>query len=227
MIRVAIDGPSGAGKSSVSKAVAKKLGFIYIDTGAMYRSLAYKAIKNNIEICETNKKVEEMLSSTSIDICHRDDGQHMFVDGADVTDKIRTPNVSMGASAISAIPLVRAWLLDMQRNFANENNCIMDGRDIGTVVLPNAEVKIFLTASPKARAQRRYKELLEKDSKTNFADVLSDIEKRDKNDMERSCAPLKMADDAVELNTDDLTFEESVDRVVDIIEEKVGKCYDR
>jgi cytidylate kinase len=220
LINVAIDGPSGAGKSSISKTVAKELGYIYIDTGAMYRTLAYKALKLGIDINSDTDAVEHMLSDTTVDIRHCDDGQHMFADGEDVTAYIRTPEVSMGASDIAKIPSVRKWLLDLQRSFARSNNCIMDGRDIGTVVLPDAKVKIFLTASPEARAERRLAELREKGSDISFEQVLEDMKKRDENDASRSCAPLKQADDAVLVDTSELDFEQSVAAVKDVIRQK-------
>ena len=223
MINIAIDGPSGAGKSTVSKAVAKILGYIYIDTGAMYRTLAYKAISCGIDISSQHSEVEKMLASTTLDIRHSEDGQHMFVDGNDVTAYIRTPEVSMGASAISAIPFVRSWLLDMQRSFARENNCIMDGRDIGTVVLPDADVKVFLTASSEARAKRRFDELVEKGQTVTFQKVLEDMIKRDEDDTNRACAPLAAAEDAVYLDSGDITFDETVEKILDIIRERAGK----
>lgn len=220
MINVAIDGPSGAGKSSISKTVAKELGYIYIDTGAMYRTLAYKALKLGLDINGAPDSIEKMLSDTVVDIRHCDDGQHMFADGEDVTAYIRTPEVSMGASDIAKIPFVRQWLLELQRNFARSNDCIMDGRDIGTVVLPEAKVKIFLTASPEARAERRLAELREKSSDITFEQVLEDMKKRDANDASRSCAPLKQAEDAVLVDTSNLDFAQSVDAVKDVIKQK-------
>ena len=220
MINVAIDGPSGAGKSSISKTVAKELGYIYIDTGAMYRTLAYKALKLGIDINGDSIAVDHMLTDTVVDIRHSEDGQHMFADGEDVTAYIRTLEVSMGASDIAKIPSVRKWLLDLQRSFACSNNCIMDGRDIGTVVLPDAKVKIFLTASPEARAERRLAELREKGSDISFEQVLEDMKKRDENDASRSCAPLKQADDAVLVDTSELDFEQSVAAVKDVIRQK-------
>lgn len=223
MINIAIDGPSGAGKSTVSKAVASTLGYIYIDTGAMYRTLAYKAINLGINISSRTDKIEKMLEDTVVDIRHASDGQHMYVDGNDVTAYIRTPEISMGASAISAIPFVRSWLLDMQRSFARNNNCIMDGRDIGTVVLPDADVKIFLTASPEARAKRRYDELTEKGQSVDFENVLADMIKRDADDSNRACAPLAAADDAVYLDSGDITFDETVEKILDIIHKKIGE----
>ena len=217
MISIAIDGPSGAGKSSISKEVAHKNGYIYIDTGAMYRTLAHKAIGLGIDINNDEQSIIQMLQNTTVCIKHSDDGQHMICDGNDVTAYIRTPEVSMGASDIAKIPFVRNWLLELQRNFAKENNCIMDGRDIGTVVLPNADVKIFLTASPEARAKRRFAELVEKGSDITFEEVLLDMQKRDQNDKSRACAPLKKADDAIEVDTSTLSFEESVSEIERVI----------
>ncbi len=222
MINVAIDGPSGAGKSSISKIVAKRLGYIYMDTGAMYRSLAYKAIQNGIDIKNNHADVIKMLDNTTLEIRHGEDKQLMFVDGNDVTDYIRTPEVSIGASDIAVIPEVRKWLLEKQKSFALKNNCIMDGRDIGTCVLPDAQVKIFLTASCEARAQRRLKELLEKGENVTFEEVLEDMKYRDKNDSSRDVAPLKAADDAVIADTSNLDFDSSVELIVKIINEKVS-----
>lgn len=223
MINVAIDGPSGAGKSTISRAIAKELGYIYIDTGAMYRSLAYKALSLNIDIKESEEEILKMLDSTSLDIVYKNGEQRMMLDGNDVSDFIRTPSVSLGASAISAIPGVRMWLLDLQRNLAANNNCLMDGRDIGTSVLPDANVKIFLTASPEARAKRRYDELLEKGENVTFEEVFNDMITRDKNDSTRKCSPLKKAEDAVVVDTSELNFEESVMAIKAVIAEKDGK----
>ncbi len=221
MIKVAIDGPSGAGKSTVAKKIALDLGYVYIDTGAMYRTLAYKAISKNINIKEQKADVIKMLGDTQIDLCYKDGLQRMISDGVDVTDYIRTPEVSMGASAISAIPEVRQWLLDYQRELANKNNCIMDGRDIGTVVLPDADVKIFLTASSEERAKRRYNELIVKGQTVSYDDVLADMIKRDEADSKRACAPLKKADDAYLVDNGPLSFEETVDVIKEIISDKV------
>lgn len=221
MINVAIDGPAGAGKSTIAKRIAGDMEYLYIDTGAMYRTLAYKAIKNGIEI-KDEQSVIAMLSDTKLDIVYSGGMQRMLADGADVTDFIRTPEVSAGASDISAIPFVRKWLLDTQRSLAENNNCLMDGRDIGTVVLPDADVKIFLTASPETRAQRRFDELKEKGIDVTYQKVLEDMKERDKNDSTRACAPLRQADDAVFVDTSSLTFEESVSLIKQIISDKVG-----
>lgn len=222
MINVAIDGPAGAGKSTIARKIAQDMGYMYIDTGAMYRTLAYKAVSKGIDVSEDKASVCAMLPETSLDIVYRDGMQRMIVDGTDVTDLIRTPAVSMGASAVSAIPEVREWLLGLQRDLAKNNNCLMDGRDIGTVVLPFANVKIFLTASAEARAERRYNELILKGEDVTFEDVLNDMRSRDKQDSTRLCAPLKQAEDAVAVDTSNLTFDESVEALKSIIADKVG-----
>ncbi len=222
MINVAIDGPAGAGKSTVAKQIAHDMGYMYIDTGAMYRTLAYKALSLGIDIRKQPDKVCTMLSDTSMDIVYSGGMQRMIADGRDVTDYIRTPEVSMGASAISAIPYVREWLLNLQRELAKSNDCLMDGRDIGTVVLPDANVKIFLTASSEARAERRYAELIEKGENVTYEEVLSDIIERDRNDSTRACAPLKQADDAVLVDTSSIGLNETVDAIKRIIADKVG-----
>ena len=220
MISVAIDGPSGAGKSSISKTVAKKLGFIHVDTGALYRALAYTAIKNGVNLGD-EISLENLLKTTNVKIKHIDGVQSVFVNDENVTGKIRTEEVSMGASNISKIPIIRGFLLGLQRKIAEENNVIMDGRDIGTVVLPNADIKIFLTASPEKRAERRYKELLEKDKKIEYNDIIKDIIKRDYQDEHREIAPLKAAEDSVLVDTSDLNFDESVQKITEVIEAKL------
>ena len=221
MINIAIDGPAGAGKSSIAKAVAAKYGYIYVDTGAMYRALAYKAITNEISIKNVDH-IEKMLADTKLDIVYNDLGQRILLDGADISDFIRTPEISMGASDISAIPYVRQWLLDMQKDIAKANNCIMDGRDIGTTILPDAKVKVFLTASPEERAMRRYKELIEKGGSVTFEEVLEDVKTRDYNDSHRAVSPLKKADDAVEVDTTGYDLEQSIDLVCGIIEKGIA-----
>jgi len=221
VISIAIDGPSGAGKSTISKTVAKKNGYIYIDTGAMYRTLAYKAITQGIDIANDYDSIEKMLETTTIDIKHYEDGQHMFADGNDVTAYIRTPEVSMGASNIAKIPYVRKWLLNLQRDFAKNNNCIMDGRDIGTVVLPDAKIKIFLTASAEARADRRFKELQEKGQDVDYETILKEIKERDYQDMNRETAPLKQAEDAVLVDTTEIGLEESIELMINTIKERL------
>ena len=219
--RVALDGPSGAGKSTVAKAVAKKLGIVYVDTGALYRTLALHA--NNCGVaCDDEKNVLDILYTANIELKYIDETQAVFLNGEDVSGLIRTPEISMGASAISAIPAVREFLLDLQRKIAYENSVIMDGRDIGTVIIPDAEVKIFITAAPEIRAKRRYDELIEKGQKVEFDDVLKDVIQRDYNDSHRDISPLKQADDAVLLDTSYLNLEESIDKAIDIIKEKVN-----
>ena len=222
MINIAIDGPSGAGKSSIARIAAKTLGYLYIDTGAIFRSLAWKALKNGIEISTSHKELEAMLSDTVLDIKLIDDLQHMILDGADITHLIRTPEVSKGASDIAVIGFVREWVLNVERSLAKENNCIMDGRDIGTHVLPNADVKIFLTASAEARAKRRLSELEEKGVKLTFDEVLAEMKYRDKQDSEREIAPLKKADDAVLADTTEIGFDESVELVLSIIKRETN-----
>ena len=220
MFKVAIDGPSGAGKSTIAKTVAKTLGFVYIDTGAMYRACALACLSCGVDIKANPEKAIEIVNNISIDIDYIDGAQRIFLNGEDVSDKIRTPEVSMGASDVSAIGEVRKKLVTLQRELAGTKNVIMDGRDIGTHVLPDAEAKIFLTASPEVRAKRRYKELIEKGTDTDFETVLSDIKLRDHQDETRAASPLKKADDAVLLDTSELSFDESVASVLDIINDK-------
>jgi len=217
MINIAIDGPAGAGKSSIAKALARDYGFVYVDTGAMYRALAYKAIENGIDINDF-ALIEQMLSNTELGITYNENGQRIIVDGEDVSDKIRTARISMGASDISAIPYVRIWLLDMQKNLAKKNNCIMDGRDIGTTILPDADVKIFLTASVEERAERRYKELILKGENVTLEEVIEDVKIRDYNDSHREVSPLKKADDAIEVDSTDLDIGQTVDAIKKIID---------
>ncbi len=221
MISIAMDGPAGAGKSTLAKAAAKALGYIYVDTGALYRTLGLKALENAIAI-EAGEAIEEMLSKTSVDIRFVDGEQHVFLDGDDVNGKIRTPEVSMAASKISAIPAVRAFLLEKQREMARNHDILMDGRDIGTVVLPNATLKIFITASPEERATRRYKELIEKGQSVEYKDVYDDMVKRDYEDSHRAIAPLKPAEDAVLFDTTGLPLEPATQKLLALIREKVG-----
>lgn len=220
MFKVAIDGPSGAGKSTIARAVAKQLGFVYIDTGAMYRACALACINHGVNIKENPTSSIEIVNNISIDIDYIDGVQKIFLNGVDVSEKIRTPEVSMGASSVSAIIEVRQKLVALQRELAGAKNVIMDGRDIGTHVLPDAQVKIFLTASPEVRANRRYKELIEKGIDTDFSSVLADIKQRDHQDSTRAVSPLKQADDAHLLDTSELSFDESVERVLSIINNK-------
>ncbi len=220
MISVAIDGPAGAGKSTISKQLAKKLGFIYVDTGALYRAIGLKFLRKGIDT-KLECDIPAILETAQIDIKFVDGEQRVFLNGEDVSALIRTPEVSMMASAVSAKPPVRAFLLEMQRKLARENNVIMDGRDIGTVVLPDATVKIFLTAAVETRANRRYLELKERGSAATFEEVLEDMKVRDYNDSNRPIAPLKPAEDSVIVDTSDLDFEQSVDTLYNVIKEKM------
>lgn len=219
-INVAIDGPAGAGKSSVSNLVAKELGYIYVDTGALYRTVGLYSIRKGYDTKDA-EKVISTLDDIKVELKFVDGTQHVFLNGEDVSDAIRTPEASMGASNVSAIPKVREFLFDLQRNIAKENDCLMDGRDIGTVVLPDAQIKIFLTASPEARAQRRYKELIEKGENVDFQDVLDDINKRDYQDSHREIAPLKQADDAILVDNSGCNLEEGAQLIMDVIKEKI------
>ena len=219
MFKIAIDGPGGAGKSTIAKAVAKKLGIVYVDTGALYRTVGYFVRSKNVDPKDA-EAVSALLPQISIEIKYIEGAQHVFLNGEDLGDRIRTPEMSMYASAVSAIGNVRAFLLDTQRDIAKKNSVIMDGRDIGTVILPDAEVKIFLTASEECRARRRYNELLEKGVKATYEDVLREMNERDKNDSTRDIAPTAAAEDALLLDNSDLSFEESVDAVINIVKEK-------
>lgn len=213
MINVAIDGPAGAGKSSIAKATAAEIGFIYVDTGALYRSVALFALENGLD----SDGLVKSLDKINVSLEFVDGSQHVILNGADVSDKIRTAEVSMNASKVSAIPEVREFLFGLQKKIAAENNIIMDGRDIGTVVLPDADLKIFLTASAEERANRRFKEMT--DSGITYEQVLEDIKQRDYNDMHRDIAPLKQAEDAVLLDTTGMTIEEVRNRLKAMISE--------
>ena len=218
-INIAIDGPAGAGKSTIAKMVSKKLGYIYVDTGALYRTIALYITENNI----SDEDIENALPKANVSLKFIDGAQRVFLGDRDVSDIIRTPEISMAASRTSAIPAVRAYLFETQQNIAKSNNVIMDGRDIGTVVLPDADVKIFLTASAEERANRRYKELAEKPDCPSYQEILDDIIKRDYQDMHRETAPLKQAEDAVLVDTTTLNLEESANEIVRIITEKIGE----
>lgn len=221
MISVAIDGPAGAGKSTIAKIAAKRLNFIYVDTGALYRTLGYGAYVGNVNIHDDNA-LEAYLNNSSVELKFIDGEQRVFLNGQDVSDKIRTPQMGTAASEISAIPRVREYLLEMQRGLAKTNNVIMDGRDIGTVVLPNAEVKIFLTASPECRAKRRLRDFEEKGEAVDYDEVLRLIIERDYQDSHREIAPLKPADDSIIVDTSELDLEQSVERIMSVIAEKTG-----
>ncbi len=220
VINVAIDGPAGAGKSTVSRAAAKSIGFIYVDTGALYRAVGVNALRKGIDT-KDKAAVAESLKDISVDLAFENGEQKVLLNGENVSVEIRTPPASMAASDVSAVPEVRAFLFDLQRDIAARNNCVMDGRDIGTVVLPDAKVKIFLTASPEERAMRRYKELVEKGTQVEYKDVLEELIQRDYNDSHREIAPLKPAEDSVMLDTTGMGLEESVNAIIRIIKEKM------
>ena len=219
---VAVDGPSGAGKSTLAKAAAAKLGIVYVDTGAIYRSIGYYVYKKGIDP-KNPQEVIAILPELDIRMCYGEDGvQRMILNGEDVSTQIRLPEMSMYASAVSAIPEVRTFLLEMQRQMARRTSVIMDGRDIGTVVLPDAQVKIFLTAAPEIRAQRRMKELEQRGTPQPFEEVLQQIQQRDWADSHRAAAPLRQAEDAELLDTGNLNFEESLEALLAIIRRRVG-----
>ena len=220
-IAVAIDGPVGAGKSSIAKECAKRLGFIYVDTGALYRCIGLFCDRNGVNIDDASR-VEAALMHITLDVKIKNGTQHVYLNSYDVSEEIRLPEISMAASKVSAIPAVREYLLQFQRDMAASQNVIMDGRDIGTVVLPNAEVKIYLTADAEVRAKRRYDELIAKGNNVTFESVLADLNQRDRNDMTREIAPLKKADDAVLADTTKLDFDSSCDLLIGIIKEKAG-----
>lgn len=220
-IAIALDGPAGAGKSSIAKRVAKALDYIYVDTGALYRTIGLSAKRNSVAP-EDENAVKNLLSKITVDLTFNEKGEQIvLLDSEDVSGLIRTPEASMMASKISAVPIVRAYLLDLQRNMAKTHNVIMDGRDIGTVVLPDAQVKIFLTASPEARAERRYKELVEKGMDVKYDDILNDVITRDYNDTHRKTAPLKPAEGCVMIDTTELDFEQSVEKIISVIKENI------
>lgn len=218
---IAIDGPSGAGKSTMAKRLAAALGFLYVDTGAIYRTLGLFALKRGAEPGEW-RQVEPLLTRVSIRMGYGEDGlQHMYLDGEDVTGAIRRPEVSAAASKISAIPQVRAFLMDMQRDMAKSHSVVMDGRDIGTVVLPGADVKIFLTASPEERAHRRCAELEGRGTPEEYEKVLADIIERDARDSGRAAAPLKQAEDAILVDTTGISLEESFLLLLQTVQERL------
>lgn len=221
MISIAIDGPAGAGKSTIAKAVAKELGMIYVDTGALYRTVALRLLNAHISPEDADAVAEE-LKTITVDLAYRDGVQHVLLNGEDVSDRIRSPEVSMMASTSSALPSVRAFLLSLQRDMAIKHDVVMDGRDIGTVVLPNATVKIFLTADVEDRARRRYLELIERDPSTVYEDVLTDMKRRDENDSNRAVAPLRPAEDAVILNTTGNELAESIELLLNTVKSKIG-----
>lgn len=220
MTKIAIDGPAGAGKSTISKKVASELGYVYIDTGAMYRAVGLKAVRSGIDT-KDEKAVSKILPELDIDIRHQGVEQFIYLDGENVSDKIRTPEISMAASNVSAIPAVRIAMVDMQRKLAANHNVVMDGRDIASYVLPDAEIKIFLTASVEARAQRRFDELILKGQSVSFEDVKAEMIVRDKNDSTREFSPLVVAEGAQVIDTSDLTLEQSIKTVIDYVRSKI------
>ena len=218
-VSVAIDGPSGAGKSTVARAAAAKLGEVYVDTGAMYRTIGLAVCRKGVA-GEDTEGIKSVLPGLRVGIAYENGAQHVLLNGEDVSDAIRTPEIAYYASKVSAVPEVREFLLSTQRDMAKNGNILMDGRDIGTVILPDAPVKIFLTASSESRAERRYKELIEKGQQVTMESVLHDINERDRQDMNRAIAPLRQAEDAVLLDTSALTLDESIEAVLRIIREK-------
>ena len=220
MLNVVIDGPAGAGKSTIAKAIAARRGMLYLDTGALYRAIGLFVLRSGTDTQDA-KAVSELLPQIKLELVFADGAQHVMLCGEDVSDEIRTPPVAMAASNVSAIPAVRSFLLSLQRDIASENDCLMDGRDIGTVILPNADIKIFLTASPEERARRRLKDLAEKGIEADFDAVVADIKRRDENDSSRAIAPLKPADDAVIVDTTTMSFEQVVELISGMIGELV------
>jgi len=220
-ISIAIDGPSGAGKSTLARKAAAILGYLYVDTGAIYRTVALSAVRRGIDPADAERLVPT-LNELDIRLEYAEDGlQHMYLNGEDVSQAIRVHEISQHASTVSAIPTVRAFLLDLQRDLARKNNVIMDGRDIGTVVLPDADVKIFLTASPESRAKRRHLELQQRGQDTDFDTVLKDIIRRDEQDTNRPIAPLRQAEDAVLVDTTHLDLEQSLQAILTTIKENI------
>lgn len=222
MFKIAIDGPSGAGKSTIAKAVAKELGIVYVDTGALYRTVGY-FVRQNGKDPKNADEVGALLPLINIEVKYENGVQNVYLNGENPGDKIRQPEISMYASAVSAIPSVRAFLLETQKDIARKNSVVMDGRDIGTVILPDAEVKIFMFASNEARARRRYNELIAKGENVKYEDVLAEMIERDHNDKNRDIAPAIPADDAVMMDNSDMSVEENVKAVLDIIKER-GLC---
>lgn len=216
---VAIDGPAGTGKGTVAKLISERLDFVYIDTGAMYRCITLKMIRENISLNE-EEKIKDLLERTKITFKNLSDKQHVYLDGEDVSDLIRKPNVNELVSPVSAIKIIRIKMVELQRKLGEEGNVIMEGRDITTVVFPNAEVKIYLDAKLEIRAERRYKELVERGYNVTYEDTLESIRKRDKNDMEKEMGALKIAEDAVVIDTSNMTIEEVYDKIKEIIELK-------
>ncbi len=225
MTQVAIDGPSGAGKSTLARKVAEKIGFLYVDTGALYRTVGLAATRAGADTKDA-EKVAEILPDIKVELRHIDGIQRVLLNGEDVSEAIRAESAGMASSDVAAHAQVRAYLLETQRRLAVEHNVIMDGRDIGTVVLPNADIKIFLTATPEERANRRYLELTAKGQKVEYETILEDVKKRDYNDSNREIAPLKQAKDAIKVDTTEKTFEQALDMLVDLVQEKLAQSQD-
>ncbi len=220
MVAIAIDGPAGAGKSTIARALAQELDYIYVDTGALYRAIGLYATAHEAQL-DSPQQVGCLLPDIKLDLRQIEGIQHVFMNGYDVSEEIRQPEISMAASKVSALPEVRQFLFALQQNLAMENNVVMDGRDIGTVVLPAAQVKIFLTATPEERARRRYRELCEKGMQVDYDQLLAEVKQRDHNDATRAIAPLKQAADAVLVDTTEDTLEQAVQRIVQIVKEKL------
>ena len=218
MINIAIDGPAGAGKSTIARKTAENLGYIYVDTGALYRAVGVSVLRRGLDTTDA-KAVAGVLNEITIELKFIDGVQHVFLNGEDVSTDIRLPEASMAASNVSAIPAVRAFLFDLQKSIAAKNDCIMDGRDIGTVVLPDAQVKVFLTASAEVRAKRRYDELILKGTPVDYDALLEEIKLRDHNDSTRAIAPLKPADDAVFVDSSDMTIAEVCETIEKLVRE--------
>ena len=219
MFHIAIDGPAGAGKSSIAKEAARRLGFVYVDTGALYRTVALNALNQGVDL-ENSDAVIASLDGTDIRLAFEDGTQKVLLNGQDVSDSIRTEQVSAGASKVSAIPAVREFLFGLQKNIAASCDCLMDGRDIGTVVLPDADLKIFLTASPEERARRRYEQNRERGMEADYDAILAEVNQRDYQDTHREIAPLRQAGDAVLLDSTHMSFQEVVDRLLQLVDEK-------
>ena len=218
MIRIAIDGPGGAGKSTVAKAVAKKLDILYVDTGALYRTVGLYVRSKNVDPKDA-QAVGALLPEIKLEVKYENGAQKVYLNGVDHGDAIRTPEMSMYASLVSAIPSVRAFLLETQKDIARKNSVIMDGRDIGTVIIPDADLKVFMTASAECRAMRRYKELIQRGQTVNYEDVLAEMNQRDGQDSSRAIAPTKAADDAIYFDNSDLDFDQTVDAIIEMVKD--------
>ena len=218
-MKIAVDGPAGAGKSSIAKAIAHELGFVYIDTGAMYRAIGLAAVRKGIDT-KDQQSVISILDQVQIELQHDQHGQQIYLDGENVSQEIRMPEISVAASNVAVIPAVRLKLVELQRILAKQGNVIMDGRDIGTYVLPDAQIKIFLTASVEARARRRHAELMEKGIASTLEDVTIDMKYRDQNDSGRDFAPLKPADDSILVDSTDMSLQETIDKILSIVSER-------